>query len=74
MAKLRTDYTKVCWYCGSQCLKLDERGVVCEDCGTTYNTIPKLAPKCVILRKTPITGGVSGSPLIRIKRRSQKAL
>jgi len=36
------DFTKSCWYCGHRAmLKLDGY-YACEDCGATWNEVPKL--------------------------------
>lgn len=44
-----TDYSKVCWYCGSGAIVKLGSYYVCEKCGATWNETPEPAPGTMLV-------------------------
>ena len=43
------DFTKTCWYCGNNDMKPYDGFYACENCGATWNEVPKLSVEEVVV-------------------------
>ena len=66
------DYTKVCWGCGSKAVEAKGGYYQCQDCGATYNPMPKVAPQEFATEEIPESGIKSYRPTKSLVRRIKK--
>ena len=45
------DFTKTCWYCGRADMKLYDSFYACENCGATWNEVPKIGVQELVVEK-----------------------
>lgn len=57
-------YETRCWLCSSKNLEPDERGIVCKDCGATFNVIPKPASSPVTEHEDRGASSSKGSKIV----------